>query len=87
MNNSKKEPISRVMNIVNNENVFFDDSVAMPSVNNRIKEISYGSIVWEDASDDDLDIENASETDLENLLWEIEAQNNRDDKLMERCRG
>ena len=67
--------------------IFFDDAVEMPSLNNSIKEFSCGDPIWEDMSDDDIELEDASETDLENLLYWIDAQIERDDKLMERCQG
>ena len=71
------------------ENPFllFDNAVEMPSLNNSIKEFSYYEPIWEDMSDDDIELENASEDDLENLLYWIDAQIERDDKLMERCQG
>lgn len=67
------------------ENPFllFDNAVEMPSLNNSIKEFSYYEPIWEDMSDDDIELENASEDDLENLLYWIDAQIERDDKLMD----
>lgn len=67
------------------ENPFllFDEAVDMPSLNNSIKEFSYYEPIWEDMSDDDIELENASEDDLENLLYWIDAQIERDDKLMD----
>lgn len=67
--------------------VLFDDAVEMPSLNNSIKEFSGGDPIWEDMSDDDIELENASEDDLSNLLYEIERQIEKDDKLMDRCQG
>ena len=71
------------------ENPFllFDETVDMPSLNNSIKEFSYYEPIWEDMSDDDIELENASEDDLENLLYEIERQLEKDQKIMEHCRG
>ena len=67
--------------------ILFDDAVEMPSLNNSIKEFSGGDPIWEDMSDDDIDLEDASEDDLANLLYWIDAQIERDDKLMDRCQG
>lgn len=63
--------------------ILFDDAVEMPSLNNSIKEFSGGDPIWEDMSDDDIELENASEDDLSNLLYEIERQIEKDDKLMD----
>lgn len=67
--------------------ILFDDAVEMPSLNNSIKEFNGGDPIWENMSDDDIELENASEDDLSNLLYEIERQIEKDDKLMERCQG
>lgn len=67
--------------------ILFDDSVKMPSVNNSIKEFNCGEPIWEDMSDDYLSMECLSEDDLSNLLYEIDRQIEKDDKLMERCQG
>lgn len=67
--------------------ILFDDAVEMPSLNNSIKEFSGGDPIWEDMSDDDIDLEDASEDDLANLLYWTDAQIERDDKLMDRCQG
>ena len=67
--------------------IMFDDAVEMPSLNNSIKEFSGGDPIWEDMSDDDIELEDASEDDLANLMYCIDAQIERDDKLMERCQG
>ena len=67
--------------------IFFDDAVEMPSLNNSIKAFSGGHTIWEDMSDDDIELEDASEDDLSNLLYEIERQIEKDDKLMESCQG
>lgn len=67
--------------------ILFDDAVEMPSLNNSIKEFSGGDPIWEDMSDDDIELEDASEVDLSNLLYEMERQIEKDDKLMDRCQG
>lgn len=67
--------------------ILFDDAVEMPSLNNSIKEFNGGDPIWEDMSDDDIELEDASEVDLSNLLYEIERQIEKDDKLMDRCQG
>ena len=67
--------------------ILFDDAVDMPSLNNSIKEFSSGDPIWEDMSDDYIELEDASEDDLENLLYWIDTQIERDDKLMDRCQG
>lgn len=67
--------------------ILFDDAVDMPSLNNSIKEFSGGDPIWEDMSDDYIELEDASEDDLENLLYWIDTQIERDDKLMDRCQG
>lgn len=67
--------------------ILFDDAVEMPSLNNSIKEFNGGDPIWENMSDDDIELENASEDDLSNLLYEIERQIEKDDKLMDRCQG
>lgn len=88
MNNEmKKQEILNDINIKLNDYPFimFDDAVEMPSMNNNIKEFSGGEPIWEDMSDDDIELSDASEDDLANLLWEIECQIESDDKLMERC--
>lgn len=88
MNNEmKKQEILNGINIKLNDYPFimFDDAVEMPSMNNNIKEFSGGEPIWEDMSDDDIELSDASEDDLANLLWEIERQIESDDKLMERC--
>ena len=71
------------------ENPFllFDEAVDMPSFNNSIKEFSGGDPIWEDKTVYDIELEDASEDDLSNLLYEIERQIEKDDKLMERCQG
>lgn len=63
--------------------ILFDDAVEMPSLNNSIKEFNGGDPIWENMSDDDIELENASEDDLSNLLYEIERQIEKDDKLMD----
>lgn len=63
--------------------ILFDDAVEMPSLNNSIKAFSCGDPIWEDMSDDDIELENASEDDLSNLLYETERQIEKDDKLYE----
>lgn len=65
--------------------ICFDDSIAMPSVNNRIKEFNNGETIWEDMSKDELTLDDASLYDIMNLNWEIERQIEKDDKLMHRC--
>lgn len=67
--------------------ILFDDVVEMPSMNNSIKEFNGGEPIWEDMSDDDIELEDASEDDLANLLYWIDTQIERDDKLMDRCQG
>ena len=64
--------------------ILFDDVVEMPSMNNSIKEFNGGEPIWEDMSDDDIELEDASEDDLANLLYWIDTQIERDDKLMDR---
>ena len=59
----------------------------MTSLNNSIKEFDGGEPIWEDMSDDDIELGNASEDDLANLLYWIDAQIELDDKLMDRCQG
>ncbi len=84
-----KQEILNELNIKLNDYPFilFDDAVEMPSLNNSIKEFSGGDPIWEDMSDDDIELEDASEDDLANLLYWIDAQIERDDKLMDRCQG
>lgn len=81
-----KQEILNDINIKLNDYPFilFDDAVEMPSLNNSIKEFSGGDPIWEDMSDD-IELEDASETDLANLLYWIDVQIERDDKLMDRC--
>lgn len=67
--------------------IFFDDAVEMPSLNNSIKAFSGGHTIWEDMSDDDIELEDASEDDLASLLYRIDAQIECDDKLMDSCQG
>ena len=89
-NEERKQEIINEINIKLHDypNLFFDDSVDMPSINNRIKEFSDEEPIWEDYSDeDDLELENCSEDDLSNLLWEMDRHIEKDDKLMERCNG
>jgi len=85
----KKQELINEINIKLHDYPFidFDDSVDMPSVNNRIKCFSGGEAIWEDMSDEDLWLTDCSEVDLSNLLYEIERQIEKDDKLMERCQG
>ena len=64
--------------------ILFDDVVEMPSMNNSIKEFNGCEPIWEDMSDDDIELEDASEDDLANLLYWIDTQIERDDKLMDR---
>lgn len=84
-----KQEILYELNIKLNDYPFilFDDAVEMPSLNNSIKEFNGGDPIWEDMSDDDIELENASEVDLSNLLYEVERQIEKDDKLMDRCQG
>lgn len=70
-----------------NPTILFDDSVEVPSVGNRIKEFNCGEPMWEDMSDEDLCLDELSKDDLSNLLFEIERQIEKDDKLMDKCRG
>ena len=63
--------------------ILFDDAVEMPSLNNSIKKFSGGDPIWEDMSDDDIELVDASEVDLSNLLYEIERQIEKDDKLID----
>ena len=62
--------------------ILFDDAVEMPSLNNSIKEFSGGDPIWEDMSDDDIELEDASEDDLASLLFWIDEQIECDDKLI-----
>lgn len=64
--------------------ILFDDAVEMPSLNNSIKKFSGGDPIWEDMSDDDIELVDASEVDLSNLLHETERQIEKDDKLIDR---
>lgn len=84
-----KQEILNELNIKLNDYPFilFDDAVEMPSFNNSIKEFSGGDPIWEDIPVYDIELEDASEDDLSNLLYEIERQIEKDDKLMERCQG
>ena len=78
-NEERKQEIINEINIKLHDypNLFFDDSVDMPSINNRIKEFSDEEPIWEDYSDeDDLELENCSEDDLSNLLWDFNAAKN-----------
>ena len=79
-----KQEILNELNIKLNDYPFilFDDAVEMPSLNNSIKEFSGGDPIWEDMSDDDIELLDASEVDLSNLLYEIEQQIEKDDKLI-----
>lgn len=68
--------------------LLLDDAIETPSVNNWIKEFSGGEPVWEDESDEDMCcLERLSNDDLANVLYEIERQIEKDDKLMDRCRS
>ena len=60
--------------------ICFDEPIAMPSVNNRIKEFNNGETIWEDMSKDELTLDDASLYDIMNLNWEIERQIEKDDK-------
>ena len=85
---NKQEILNELINKLNDYPfIFFDNAVEMPSLNNSIKEFGGGDPIWEDMSDDYIELEDASEDDLENLLYWIDAQIERDDKLMERCQG
>ena len=64
--------------------ILFDDAVEMPSLNNSIKKFSGGDPIWEDMSDNDIELVDASEVDLSNLLYETERQIEKDDKLIDR---
>lgn len=64
--------------------ILFDDAVEMPSLNNSIKKFSGGYPIWKDMSDDDIELVDASEIDLSNLLYEVERQIEKDDKLIDR---
>ena len=64
--------------------ILFDDAVEMPSLNNSIKKFSGGDPIWEDMPDDDIELVDASEVDLSNLLYETERQIEKDDKLIDR---
>lgn len=87
--NKEKQELINAINIKLHDYPFLllDDAIETPSVNNQIKEFNGGEPIWEDMSDDDLCLECLSEDDLSNVLYEIEAQIERDDKLMDRCRG
>lgn len=65
--------------------ICFDEPIAMPSVNNRIKEFNNGETIWEDMSKDELTLDDASLYDIMNLNWEIERQIEKDKKLMYKC--
>ena len=82
-----KDHILQGISITLNDNPFicFDDSIEMPSVNNRIKEFNNGEPIWEDMSKDELTLDDASLDDIMNLDWEIERQIEKDEKLMEKC--
>ena len=85
----ERQEILNEINIKLNDYPFilFDDAVEMPSMNNSIKEFNGGEPIWEDMSDDDIELEDASEDDLANLLYWIDAQIERNHKLMGRCQG
>lgn len=53
--------------------IAFDNAVDMPSVNNAVKEFNGGHPIWEDMSDDELELSDASVADLERLSDEIRA--------------
>lgn len=64
--------------------ILFDDAVEMPSLNNSINKFSGGDPIWKDMSDEDIELVDASEVDLSNLLYEVELQIEKDDKLIHR---
>lgn len=73
--------------LLDNPNILFDEAVSTPSVNNNIKEFWKGEPVWEDMSDEDLSLEDLSEVDASNVLWEINRQLEKDERLMSVCMG
>ena len=85
MENERQEILNDIIIKLNDYPfILFDDVVEMPSMNNSIKEFNGGEPIWEDMSDDDIELEDASEDDLANLLYWIDTQIERDDKLMDR---
>ena len=56
-------------------------------MNIPIMAFSGGDPIWEYMSHNVIELEDASEDDLANLLYWIDAQIECDDKLMDRCQG
>ena len=88
MNSNQKELLEQINErVMNNRYIGFDDSIPVPSLDNRIKEFSNGEPIWETYGDEDTDLRNASDVDLANILWEIDRQLEKDEKLYDRCMG
>lgn len=72
---------------IDNPVVVFDSAVSVDSLGNSVKEVNGGELIWEDYSDEDIDIENADADDILYLIDEIKEQVYKDDVVMQRCQG
>lgn len=86
METRKDELIEEIESIINeNGEIFFDKPYPIIDGKELIKIGSSYTLEFDD--DDDIELEELSEDDLENLKEYIEDQLIADEKVFERCRG
>lgn len=78
MNNTenKKELLIQALNnrLVEHPFISFDDSIKLESINNRLKEFWAGEPIWEDVSEEDIELENLSVSDIEYIIEQLDLQ-------------
>ena len=78
MNNTenKKELLIQALNkrLVEHQFISFDDSIKLESINNRLKEFWAGEPILEDVSEEDIELENLSVSDIEYIIEQLDLQ-------------
>lgn len=81
----KKELIQDVMNkLRDNGSLFFDSSIEVEN-EELISISSNGELVFSD--DVEIELEDLSEDELEDLIYNIDSQIERDEKIFDKCRS
>lgn len=78
MNNTEnqKEFLLQKLNerLVEHPFISFDDSIKLESINNRLKEFWAGEPIWEDVSEEVIELENLSVSDIEYIIEQLDLQ-------------
>ena len=73
---NQKELLLQALNerLVEHPFISFDDSIKLESINNRLKEFWVGEPIWEDVSEEDIELENLSVSDIEYIIEQVDLQ-------------